>query len=551
MEENVLPTLNTSGSWQELLQPEQRTALEAILPAYIHPRRWFGAKAQQIVSAQITDTIAIPLDADALAYLTLVRLNYAAGGSDTYVLPFAYASAEQVAQLAVPSHALIARLASEQGDGILFDALFAPAFCTALLDLIADGRSLVGEHGTLQASHTAAFARLRGTADTALPPKVGTAEQSNTSVIFGGRLIMKVFRKFEPGINPDLEIGRFLTDHSDFQHVPPAAGTIEYRDSKGEVAGLAFLQGFVANEGDAWSYTLRAIAESFTRVLTTQQVAPDDHALPAALLDLAKAEPPSAVRDVINGYLDAAALLGRRTAELHLALAGDARDADFSLEPFDASYRDTVSASIQGRAGRSFDILRTRVDALHEPLRSAAQQILGRDAGILTSLSDALAHPIAAERTRVHGDYHLGQVLAADDDFFIIDFEGEPARPLRERRIKSSPLQDVAGMLRSFHYAPYAVLLGQAPGVSFDADQRRSLDPWARLWYRWVSATFLKSYLATAGQAPFIPQSRGELRTLLDLYLLDKALYELAYELNNRPDWVRIPLEGVTQLVDV
>lgn len=546
MPQNV-PTLTAPGAWTDLLQPANRAALEAILPAYIYPRRWFGAKAQQIVGAHIVEAIVLPI-ASAVAYLTLVRLNYASGGEDTYVLPLAYLPRERAESLLIElPHAAIAQLATSDGDGVLFDALFDASFCAALLDLIAQERSLVGEAGTLHARPTEAFERLRGQPSEMLTPKVGTAEQSNTSIIYGGRLIMKVFRKFEPGINPDLEIGRFLTDHSDFSHVPPAAGTIEYQRADSEPAGLAFLQGFVANQGDAWSYTLRAIARSFDHVLSAQLGSPDEQT--GSLLGLADADLPAQARDVIDDYLAAAALLGRRTAELHIALASNGSDPDFAPEPFDEPFRLATLASMRGRAERAFNLLQVRVDDLQDELPQLGHHLLDQKEAILLRLETALGHPIAAVRTRIHGDYHLGQVLAADDDFFIIDFEGEPARPLRERRVKSSPLQDVAGMLRSFHYAPYAALLGQAPGASFSSEDMRVLEPWARFWQRWVSAIFLRNYLDTAGRAPFIPSSRAELQALLDAYLLDKALYELAYELNNRPTWVRIPLEGVGQLV--
>jgi maltose alpha-D-glucosyltransferase/alpha-amylase len=202
-------------------------------------------------------------------------------------------------------------------------------------------------------------------------------------------------------------------------------------------------------------------------------------------------------------------------------------------------------------AGRALQALRRALAGLPEPLRQSGQRILALEGQIIERFRSALDQPIEALRTRVHGDYHLGQVLVSGDDFYIIDFEGEPARSLTERRNKNSPLQDVAGMLRSFHYAPYAVLFGQAPGVAFDDEDVRALEPWARLWHHWTSAAFLKSYLATADGAPFLPRSPESMRAMLDIYLLDKAIYELAYELNNRPAWVQIPVEGILQLVAI
>ncbi|MBK9712478.1 MAG: putative maltokinase [Kouleothrix sp.] len=543
-----LPTLTTAANWADLLDGAGQAALEAILPGYIHPRRWFGSKSRRLAAARIVEAIGLP-DGAARAYLALVRLTYVEGDGETYVLPLAFATGAPAERLLrdLP-HAAIARLDAGGTSGVLHDALFDRELCGALLDLIGGRGRLAGAGGELIGTTTRAFEQLRGAAGAELAPRVGTAEQSNTSIIYGDRLIMKLFRRLEPGLNPDLEIGRFLTERGEFGHIPPTAGAIEYRAAGGEPSALAFLQGFVPNQGDAWSYTLRTLAQSFERLPAGWPATPPDME-PASLLDLAGREIPPAARELAGAYLASAELLGRRTAELHLALSGDPGDPDFAPEPFGEQYRAALYQSMRGRAARSFQTLRAGLAALPDSLHADAERVLAAEPQVFERIRAAIEQPIDAVRTRIHGDYHLGQVLYTGDDFYIIDFEGEPARPLSERRVKSSPLQDVAGMLRSLHYAPYAVLLGQAPGVTFVPERVAALEPWARFWHRWVSAAFLKSYLATTGPAPFLPPARGELHALLDAYLLDKAIYELAYELNNRPTWVRIPLEGILQLV--
>ena len=551
-----LSTIMLPGDWESLFQRDGWSALEPALPDYMRARRWFGGKARQIASTRVQ--AAIPLRyGGATAYLALVRVAYAEGGAETYVLPLTFADAARAAALLrdLP-HAVVARVAPAAGDrGALFDPLYDPAFCAVLLDLIATQAQIPSPDGDLIASTTQAFERLRnpdagkgGPSDAPLAPTISTAEQSNTSIIFGQRLIMKLFRRLESGLNPDLEIGRFLTERSNFANIPPLAGAIEYRRD-GVPMSLALLQGFVPNQGDSWYYTLEMIADAFKRVLAAPDEFRDSAAPSQPLLNMVEQPPPAVAHAFIGDYLVSAELLGRRTAELHLALATGTDDLDFAPEPCTAEYQQSVHASMEARARQSFQLLRRSIAGLPAALHDDARQVLNLEQPIFERLRAALAQPISALRSRIHGDYHLCQVLWTGDDFFIIDFEGEPARPLSERRLKSLALQDVAGMLRSFHNATYAVLLGQAPGAAFGDEQFATLEPWARHWHRWVGAAFLRSYLATTGAAVFLPQSRAELQTLLDAYLLDKAVYELRYELNNRPTWARIPIEGILQLM--
>jgi maltose alpha-D-glucosyltransferase / alpha-amylase len=549
-----LPTLTITNSWQELLQPPGRAALEAALPAYIQPRRWFGGKARGSASAQLLDTIPIAY-ATEQATIAMVRVSYGEGSPDTYVLPLACATGARADQLVreLP-HAVIAHIQRTGGErGVLYDALLDRGFCAALLKLIAGGGRQAGATGAIQASPTSAFARLRGPDPAPLDPKIVTAEQSNSSIIYGDRLIMKLFRRLEPGLNPDLEIGRFLTERALFEHVPPAAGGLEYLGPSGEPSSLAFLQGFVPNQGDAWGFTLGKLSEYFAHKLQSPIAAPADSPLSTrALLGLSRNELPRPAEHMIGSYLERAQLLGQRTAELHLALSIPTDDPNFMPEPFAAADQQLIYDSMCDRANQSFKTLRHVLDShtLPETLRPGAEHVLGLQGQVFNHYRALLDNPFTAMRTRFHGDYHLGQVLYTGADFMIIDFEGEPARPLSERRRKGSPLQDVAGILRSFHYAPYAVLFGQAPGATFHNWDFTALEPWARTWHRWVSVAFLRSYLATAGNAPFLPAAPEELERLLDAFLLDKAIYELNYELNNRPAWVQIPVEGILQLVE-
>jgi maltose alpha-D-glucosyltransferase/alpha-amylase len=255
------------------------------------------------------------------------------------------------------------------------------------------------------------------------------------------------------------------------------------------------------------------------------------------------------VTEAIGAFLETAGLLGRRTAELHIALAAATDDPDFSPELYSALYQRSEYQSMRNLAGQVFRVLRARLSFLPEADRAKASALLSGQDLVTARFQEYLRRRFTVTRIRTHGDLHLGQVLHAGKDFAIIDFEGEPARPLSERRRKRSALRDVSGMLRSFHYAALGSMLDHLRTGTLSPSVLDALGPWARLWQVWASWAYLKGYLNAAGEADFIPRDREELKILLDAFLLDKAIYELAYELNNRPDWVAIPLQGVSQVL--
>lgn len=546
----LVPTITVDGGWPGLLQTQDWSVLEGALPGYLQGRRWFGGKARRIASVRVRGSVSVPHEAG-VTPIILIQITYGEGAAETYALPLAFAAGEGSWEMPreTPSEAIV-RLDAGAESGIIYDALADQRFRAALLDAIGMERRWQGADGELLASTTSAFQRLRGPDNIVLASRIMRAEQSNTSVVYGDRLILKLFRRSEGGTNPDLEIGRFLTDQVAFGNIPPVAGAIEYRPHSGEPMTLAVLQGFVPNQGDAWQYTLNALDDYYQEAGDLHHD-PEEHTSlsTAELLELADHDVSGPARATLGDYAESARLLGQRTAELHLALAGDTTDPAFAPEPFTLEYQRTIYQSLSALARQVFATLRAGVDRLPPDLQKDTRSVLEREDDILARFAPVLERPISAMRTRYHGDYHLGQVLYTGDDFFLIDFEGEPARPLHERRMKRSPLQDVAGMLRSFHYAAYAALLGQGARPAVSAEEFTRLAPRARAWQRWAGATFVSGYLAAASDAPFIPQDRDELQLLLDIYLLEKAVYELGYELNNRPTWVSIPAQGILQLL--
>jgi maltose alpha-D-glucosyltransferase/alpha-amylase len=544
-----LPALEAAGSWDGILQGRNRSALEKVLPEYLQKCRWFGGEARHVRAVKIVDAYRMSFDSSS-AYFVFVEIQYSTGLPENYLLPLAFAEAERAAEIAQASPAAaIAQLKVRDGgqpsEGILFDALSDRGFCKSLLEAIARKRRFKGDGGEIVAQPSRQFREIAGASEAPLDPQPAKREQSDSSVIFGDRLVLKIFRRLVEGVNPELEIGRFITEKTRFAHTPPFAGALECRREKGEPITVGILQGFVPNQSDAWSYTLDSLQRYFEGCLARRADSaclplPKDH-----VLDLVDKEIPPPARDRIGAYVTSAELLGQRTAELHVALASDTSDPAFAPETFSSFYRRSVYQSLRTLAKQAFTLLHKRVKLLPSGLLADAKKVLDLEKEIYARLRSILDLKVTAMRTRHHGDYHLGQLLYTGKDFVITGFEGEPARALSERRVKRSPLRDVAGMLRSFDYAAVSAL--RSGGIR--AEDAPSLEPWSRFWNLWVSVVFLKSYLAVAPEGGFLPKSKDEMKTLLDLYVLEKAIYELSYELNNRPEWVGAPIQGILEII--
>ncbi|MBV9762578.1 MAG: putative maltokinase [Acidobacteriaceae bacterium] len=520
--------LITVDSWDAPFDPRAISQLEPLLPAFVAARRWFRSKARAIQCIAIDDVVPMPAD----SCILFLRIEYRDGACDNYLLPVSVSRHQD------PEDPL-ARIAAPGGaEGILHSALFNTAFRDALLAGIHREEKFEGRVGDFIALPTSA---LGGHSEYPIESFVSRAEQSNTSVIYRGRYILKLFRKVEPGVNPDIEIGAFLTELG-FKNTPAVLGTLEYRAKGGDAVAeyaAGILQQFVPNRGDAWQYTLESLGGFFERALPRQEQ-------PAVFLhplDLMNEDIPAEAAELLGEYADSARLLGKRTAEMHAALAVPDSPPDFAPERFTRDEAEKLYWEMLEQAGITFDLLRRTEGPDTASLLDVESRVLERFSG----LKD---HSIDAVRIRCHGDYHLGQVLWTGSDFMIIDFEGEPARPLAARRAKMLAMRDVAGMVRSFQYAAFAALFGQVPGVSAEAATRSAVESWAAYWTAWVNAAYLRGYFDTAGTHSFMPPDGAQRKTLFDAFLLQKALYEVAYELNNRPDWVRIPLRGILSLVN-
>jgi maltose alpha-D-glucosyltransferase / alpha-amylase len=529
----VVPSINARAELHSLLADGQRAPLEReILPNYIRTCRWFGSKARTFRDLKVIDQPAISSGTDA-AQLWFVEMNYLDGPTETYAIPVKIASGDAARSVSQNApHAIIARFAAAE-ETILFDAIWDATFRSHLLEAVMQhqimegrGGDLVGTAGkTLEADHPIIVGK----------SQVMGGEQSNSSMLFDNKFFLKLYRKLEDGVNPDVEINRFLTERANFANVPPFVGTIEYRRAKAEPTVVCLLQNAVANEGDGWTLTLDAVGRYYERVLGRKADLQNETAPPGALLD-----------DLIGGvYPEKAKLLGLRTAGMHLALASRADDPAFSPDPFNLMAQRSVYQTMRASLRRAFTLLEKKITDLPVAFRDEAREVLAAEQEILAREKRLLDRRTNAAKIRIHGDYHLGQLLYTGKDFVILDFEGEPARALSERKLKRSALRDVAGMMRSFQYAAYSALWQPA----MRSEDVPFLERWADLWYRQMGSVFLQSYLKTAANDIFIPQNNEDLQIMLEAYLLDKAIYEIGYELNNRPSWVVIPVRGIKHIL--
>jgi maltose alpha-D-glucosyltransferase/alpha-amylase len=419
-----------------------------------------------------------------------------------YFVPLALGWEEDEDHVRALASVTVARVRQQANVGVLAEAVADEGFARHIVKAIGAGKSLPTAQGALKFTRTRAYAELAGEDVATLQLGALHTQSTNTSVQLGEHLFLKCYRRLRAGINPEFEVGRFLTEVAHFPHCVPLAGAVEYVSSGKESATVALLQGYVPNQGDGWAYTL-AYLERFL-------------------------EAPPAAQNPHGGYLTLIQTLATRTAELHKAFALRSGDPAFEPEPVAPTDFETWKAKVRQEANETFSLLQKN---------EKAQPLLARRAEILGLIETCPAPKGAALKTRHHGDYHLGQVLIANNDFVIIDFEGEPSRPLEDSRRKHSPLRDVAGMLRSFSYAKWSARKQHEPltGVRDDG-----LDAWEAE----VRQAFINTY-AEATRGSGVYASFEDMRGLLALFELEKVLYELRYEINNRPAWIHVPLSGV------
>ncbi|TAM37855.1 MAG: maltose alpha-D-glucosyltransferase [Burkholderiaceae bacterium] len=508
--------------WRIGMAERMRIEFETeVLPRFIEVQRWYASKGAPIKRARLVDHTI--WGGGVISWmLPILQLDGPAEES-TYFTPLALAWEDSdEARFGLLEPVALAKVRQQANVGVMSDAFHDEAFCRAIIEAIAQRKDVTTECGRLRFRPTTLFDSVVSDVS-AVPVSRPSALSSNTVVTLGEKIFLKGYRRLRAGINPEIEMGRFLTEVAHYPNCVPVLGAVEYFGEADRVMALVLVQCYVANQGDGWDFALGYVE----RFLEEVRIAPDAEA--------------ASMGDRHGGFLEHAATLGKRTAELHLALARHTGDPAFDPEPLAPDDVAGFRQRAVGEAGTTLVLLRDRLAQLPLPAQAGAQALLARQAVLQSRIGAGEVSVSGGIKTRYHGDYHLGQVLVTGDDFVIIDFEGEPARTFDERRAKSSPLRDVAGMLRSFNYARWSAL----KHVTHNADDFKRLEPAAQQWELATRQAFLTAYEATTtagGSAPVDAQ-------LLALFEMEKALYELRYELNNRTDWAEVPLQGLLTLI--
>jgi maltose alpha-D-glucosyltransferase / alpha-amylase len=545
-QERTILELEMQGEWPGLFeQYNSRRQLEKrILPGYMQANRWYGGKSRNAVAFEVNRFPAIHLEEEP-AFLALIEVRYTEGLPDTYFLPITLVTnAERIVHyLKNEPRSVICYLKAGNKEGILIDAIYDAAFRNELFRLIRKGGNLELPGGALRFEAGKILSEVTDIPDEAIQSEVLRAEQSNTSVIYNDRFFFKIYRKLDTDINPDLELVRFLSERTGFRNAPRYGGGIQYEERAGQsFTILGLLQNKIPNQGEAWTAMLDTLGSFYEQALA---IADRSAPLPELVVSerMYFEQAPEQLQQLIGrDTYDKVALLAVRTAEMHIALASEPEDPAFAPVRFTPHYQRSVYSAHRKLVSEKLDALELKLPTFPAHIAAEARTVLNLREDILKCFRRIYSTPIDSVKTRIHGDYHLGQVLYDGQDFYIIDFEGEPMLSISERRLKRTPFKDVAGMIRSFHYAAYGKLLLNA---NLRKDDMAWSEQWARQWYHYVSRFFLTAYLDRAAGQPFIPANSEAAQLLLRIYLLEKAIYEVGYEMNARPEWLRIPLKGV------
>lgn len=504
-------------SWDEVLCNENRTYIQKeTLPLFLTKQRWFRSKEKPIKNVTIQDEVMLG-DSKILN----IRVCFIDDYQESYQIPLTFVSEEELSSLKKEApHSIIAELEVNGKKGALADAVYASGFRKSLLEGLIGKSSYTSTGGTLSLECSGALNK-------ALDKKEGkscvmTMEQSNTSINYDDMVILKLYRRIEDGTNPDFELIKHLTEKSGYGHIPKYLGGIEWH-TRGNKSQIGLAQTFISKGESAWAYTLKELEASFPQLMKDN----------------------TAVETLFQNYIRFVKLLGKRTAELHLAFSKETDGPEMDPEAFTMLYQKSLYQAMRAQIKTNLQLLRDKKNGLDAETQKIADQVISKENDILDIIKRLEKRRFSAHKIRIHGDYHLGQIIYTGDDVILIDFEGEPILPIGERRLKKPVLQDVAALIRSFDYAITTFLVYRKEEQNEEAMQAKEI------FMRVITDAFVKSYVSVIKKASvdLIPKDQEDFDILKNAYLLNKAVYEIGYELKNRPSWIKIPLLGLRSLL--
>lgn len=527
-----LPVFESDISWERVFHnyDEVRDLERKVLPTFMKKCRWFGGKAKNVSKVNFHKVLPLKVGDD-VHYLSIVETHYAQRLPELYFIPMTFLRADRIVEYTMQS--VICRAEIQGESGFIIDSSYDKDFRDYLFVSMDKEVEIKVDGGMLQFK-SSMFSKINMPKE--VDSKLLKSDQSNTAIVYNDQYFLKFYRKIEGEINPDLEIIRFLSENTNFRNSPKYAGSVEFKDESNTfVFGL--MQEKVEHQGDAWVMTVDSVGRFYERVLTSPRKEEIPKLINKPMLKFEEA--PELIQELIGrGFYERIVRLGQRTAEMHLALASDESNPAFAPESFTANYQRSMYSALRKLVRDRFSLLESAMPKLSKDAQALGKKVLALEEDILECFSEIYKIKINAVKTRIHGDYHLGQVLFTGKDFIIIDFEGEPGFSFSERRLKKNPLKDVAGMMRSIHYAAFGkILLNE----NYRHQDREILEGWAEQWQHYIARFYFGAYLERLGQKEFPYESDVLIRT----FLIEKAVYELGYELNGRPDWVIIPLRGI------
>ncbi|PTX62677.1 maltose alpha-D-glucosyltransferase/alpha-amylase [Kordia periserrulae] len=526
---------NFNDSWETLLENKAfvNAFLSEVLEDYITKQRWYGGKASKLKYIELSEYFRIQRDGE-VYYGLILEVNFEEAFYQHYFLPIAFVSDESFAQ-----EDRILSISIQNQEGFIIDAINLEAFrklvFERILTAIPNDLTRVQYHKSILFNDEYESSRFMG------------LEQSNTSIVYNESFVLKFFRRIYANKNPDYEMSRFLSEKKQFKNTPAYLGSLSIVDSDNENITIGLMQEMVPNEGDAWDYMLKELEKVF-ETLETKNI--DIAQLPETELFERLS-----IRDVPPRIIDWVGLnlflkvqkLAERTAEMHIALGSEFEETAFTPTHFNGDYTVWLKNRLLYQFQNRLNTVENNLHKLEDLSLELAHEFLDNKNDIRKRLVNFDWTRLKGERIRVHGDYHLGQILVKEDDFYILDFEGEPESTIRDRKVKQPPLKDVAGLFRSFHYAIYATIFNNSE--QYKHEQQELFDA-GELLYTYFIGVFLKTYIEKIQDANLNIGYRQERIFLLKYSLLEKAIYELGYELNSRPLWAVIPLKGITNIIN-